>query len=219
MREGNNALAYWTGPDSPPLNQMPLALATSVSPDYLKVMGIPLRQGRFFDDQDRIGNQLVVVIDDVLAQHAFPGEQAVGKRLWIRAIPWGTAGPAPVGGGPRPDRGRGGTRAALGAGGRRFCPGTGSVLLSVCPGSGPPDAPVVRADVGRGPHKPPALDYGPVVAADSARSGRRPGPLPDSDCGAAGQRLARSAALPPIAFRYLRRCGLVAGLHRHLRSA
>src|SRR5262249_33829376 len=94
MRDGNNQLAYWTGPDSPPLNQMPLALATSVSPDYLKVMGIPLRQGRFFDDQDRIGNQLVVVIDDVLAQHAFPGEQAVGKRLWIRAIPWNTAGPA-----------------------------------------------------------------------------------------------------------------------------
>jgi predicted permease len=96
MREGNNALAYWNGPDAPPLNQLPLALANSVSPDYLKVMGIPLRQGRFFDDQDRIGNQLVVVIDDVLAQHAFPGEEAVGKRLWIKALPWDAAGPALV---------------------------------------------------------------------------------------------------------------------------
>src|SRR5262249_54165619 len=83
MRDGNNQLAYWTGPDSPPLNQMPLALATSVSPDYLKVMGIPLRQGRFFDDQDRIGNPQVVVIDDVLAERAFSGQDPVGKRLWI----------------------------------------------------------------------------------------------------------------------------------------
>jgi hypothetical protein len=46
-------------------------------------MGIPLRQGRFFNDQDRIGSEPVVVIDDVLAQHVFAGQQAVGKRLWI----------------------------------------------------------------------------------------------------------------------------------------
>jgi hypothetical protein len=26
-----------------------------VTPDYLKVMGIPLHQGRFFDDRDRMG--------------------------------------------------------------------------------------------------------------------------------------------------------------------
>ena len=62
---------------------MPLALATSVTPDYLKVMGIPLLEGRFFDDHDRVGNELVVVIDDVLAQHAFGGQDPVGKRLWI----------------------------------------------------------------------------------------------------------------------------------------
>ncbi len=71
MREGNNQLGYWTSADVPPENKQPLALATSVTPDYLKVMGIPLRQGRFFDDHDRMGNELVVVIDDVLAQHAF----------------------------------------------------------------------------------------------------------------------------------------------------
>src|SRR5262249_44624207 len=85
---------YWSTPEEPPLNQMPLALATSTTPDYLKVMGIPLRLGRYFDDQDRLESEPVVVIDEVLAQHAFGGNDPVGKRLWIRAEPWTTVGPA-----------------------------------------------------------------------------------------------------------------------------
>lgn len=57
-----------------------------MTPDYLKVMGIPLRQGRFFSEHDRIGTEPVVVIDDNLAQHAFGGKDAVGQRLWIPAM-------------------------------------------------------------------------------------------------------------------------------------
>ncbi|HEV3201651.1 MAG TPA: ABC transporter permease, partial [Bryobacteraceae bacterium] len=91
MRQGNNQLGYWPSAALPPENQMPLGLATSVTPDYLKVMGIPLRRGRFFDGQDRIGNQAVVVIDEVLAQRAFGGLDAVGKHLWIPQM-----GPDPV---------------------------------------------------------------------------------------------------------------------------
>jgi len=86
MREGLNELGYWTTPAPPPREQMPLALTSSVTPDYLKVMGIPLRRGRFFNDQDHIGNAPVVVIDEVLAQHAFGGQDPVGKPLWLQAI-------------------------------------------------------------------------------------------------------------------------------------
>ena len=60
-----------------------MVLASSVTPDYLKVMGIPLREGRFFDDQDRIGAESVAVIDDVMARQAFGGEDPIGKQLWI----------------------------------------------------------------------------------------------------------------------------------------
>jgi predicted permease len=67
----------------PPEDKQPLALADCVSPDYLKVTGIPLRQGRFLNDQDRMDNEPVIVIDEVLAQRAFGGQEAVGKRLWI----------------------------------------------------------------------------------------------------------------------------------------
>ena len=91
MREGEDSVGYWATTVPPPPNQEPIALASSVTPDYLKVMGIPLRHGRFFNEQDRMGHDLVVVIDDVLAQHAFGGSEAVGKRLWIPAM-----GPSPV---------------------------------------------------------------------------------------------------------------------------
>jgi predicted permease len=91
MRVGQNALGYWTAPVPPPPNQMPIALASGVTPDYLKVMGIPLRRGRFIDDHDRIGAEPVVVIDEVLARHAFGGSEPVGKRLWVQAL-----GPAKV---------------------------------------------------------------------------------------------------------------------------
>ena len=83
LREGNNQIGYRTTPAAPPENQQPLALASSVTPEYLHVMGIQLLEGRFFDDQDRMGNESVAVIDRVMAQQAFPGQDAVGKHLWI----------------------------------------------------------------------------------------------------------------------------------------
>ena len=86
MRVGENSLGYWATPVAPPPNQEPVALASCVTPDYLKVMGIPLRKGRFFNEHDRIGHDRVVVIDDNLAQHAFGGSEPVGKRLWIPAM-------------------------------------------------------------------------------------------------------------------------------------
>jgi predicted permease len=89
MREGNNQIGYWTSADVPPANRRPVALATSVSPDYLKVMGISLRRGRFFNDQDRMGGELVVVIDDVLAQNAFGEQDPIGKRLWMPDMDYG----------------------------------------------------------------------------------------------------------------------------------
>jgi len=83
MREGNNQIGYWTTPVAPPDDQQQLVLASSVTSDYLKVMGIPLREGRFFNDQDRMGSESVVVIDDLMAQQAFGGQDPLGKHVWI----------------------------------------------------------------------------------------------------------------------------------------
>lgn len=92
MREGDNEQGYWTNADVPPTNKLPFALLTSVSPNYLKVMGIPLRRGRFFDDHDALDTTPVIVIDEVLAQSAFGMQNPVGKRLWIPEMGYGSNG-------------------------------------------------------------------------------------------------------------------------------
>jgi len=86
MRVGENILGYWATPTAPPANQSPIALASGVTPDYLKVMGIPLLRGRFFAETDRLDHDPVVVIDQKMARHAFGNDDPVGKRLWIQAM-------------------------------------------------------------------------------------------------------------------------------------
>jgi predicted permease len=57
-------------------------------------MRIPLREGRFFTEQDRLNTARVVVIDDVMARKAFPGEDPVGKPIWLDlgSDPWTVIG-------------------------------------------------------------------------------------------------------------------------------
>jgi predicted permease len=74
-----------------PPNQQPVALGSTISPDYLKVMGIPLLEGRLFNEQDREGSEPVVIIDENLARHTFGRKNVVGQHIWISAM-----GPAPL---------------------------------------------------------------------------------------------------------------------------
>jgi predicted permease len=83
MRDGSNSIPYRTSSADVPEAQQRIVLANSTTPDYLKVTGIPLRAGRFLSDQDRAGSQPVAVIDDVMAREAFPGDDPIGKHLWI----------------------------------------------------------------------------------------------------------------------------------------
>ncbi len=91
MREGENVLPYRRGANPLPPNEEPLALGSAVTPDYLKVMGIPLLQGRFFTEQDGEDSRPVVVVDENLARHAFGRTDVVGRHIWTSAM-----GPAPL---------------------------------------------------------------------------------------------------------------------------
>jgi predicted permease len=83
MGPGVNVGPYRTTPNPLPPNQEPMALASTVTPDYLEVVGIPLLEGRFFDEHDRLGSQPVVVVDENLARHAFGRKDVVGQHIWM----------------------------------------------------------------------------------------------------------------------------------------
>jgi len=55
-----------------------------VLPGYFELMHTPVLAGRTFTDADNAPDRNIVVIDQMLANKAFPGESAIGKRLLIR---------------------------------------------------------------------------------------------------------------------------------------
>lgn len=62
----------------------PLSLGTeqSTMPGYLRVMGIHLREGRDFTDDDLVARRPVVIVDERIARQLWP-DGALGKRLTI----------------------------------------------------------------------------------------------------------------------------------------
>jgi predicted permease len=80
---GEDDLFFWIEGQPKPASQsvMSMALVYRVEPGYLAAMGIPLKQGRFFSDQDNEKSQPVVVIDEVFARKHFGGADPIGKRI------------------------------------------------------------------------------------------------------------------------------------------
>jgi putative ABC transport system permease protein len=75
------------------LNEKREARIRVVSPGYFRLMKIPMTSGREFETHDEIGNVgdlPYVIVNNTLASHYWPGQDAVGKRLLF------TSGPATV---------------------------------------------------------------------------------------------------------------------------
>ena len=53
----------------------------SISPDYLKAIGVPLVRGRGFTPQDRDSALAIGVINEALAKREFPNQDPIGKRI------------------------------------------------------------------------------------------------------------------------------------------
>lgn len=58
-----------------------VALRESVSPSYFRTLGIPVLQGREFTDADGPNSQLVAVVSRSTAEHYWPGQNVIGKRI------------------------------------------------------------------------------------------------------------------------------------------
>ncbi|MBK7596530.1 MAG: ABC transporter permease [Gemmatimonadetes bacterium] len=65
----------------PPNGSGPWGDYRVVTPQYLATIGAPLKEGRFFTAQDRVGSQEVVIVDEELAATFWPGASALGKRI------------------------------------------------------------------------------------------------------------------------------------------
>lgn len=53
----------------------------SVGDGYFTTLGIPLLEGRAFDARDTATSAPVVIVDETLAHHLWPGRSALGRRL------------------------------------------------------------------------------------------------------------------------------------------
>ncbi len=87
LGDSDDEIPFWLGVGpQPPQDQLKLALNYIVTPDYLRVMQIPLRSGRFFSDHDTLGSPPLVVVDEVFAHHFFPGQDPVGRRVSLMLL-------------------------------------------------------------------------------------------------------------------------------------
>jgi putative ABC transport system permease protein len=53
----------------------------TVTPTFFDTLHIPVVRGRTFNDNDRKGTLMVAVVNEAMAKHFWPGEDAVGKRF------------------------------------------------------------------------------------------------------------------------------------------
>jgi putative ABC transport system permease protein len=69
-------------PEHPtPEGQRPASAMTPITPQYFKVMQIPLLQGRDFKDSDTVDSAQVMIVNQAFADKFFPGENVLGKKL------------------------------------------------------------------------------------------------------------------------------------------
>jgi predicted permease len=59
----------------------------AVTPDYFKVLRIPVRRGRDFGAQDRADSPLVVIVSDTMVRRFFPNEDPIGQYLQLDFVP------------------------------------------------------------------------------------------------------------------------------------
>ena len=64
-----------------------LTQINEVGPRYFETLGIPILQGRPFNDNDRLGAPHVIIINETMAKQFYPNEQALGRRLYIFGRP------------------------------------------------------------------------------------------------------------------------------------
>jgi putative ABC transport system permease protein len=66
-----------------PTGAAPEAFVRIVSHQYLQTMQIPLRAGRFFEEGDTAGSEMVIVINETMARTLWPGRDPLGQIVEV----------------------------------------------------------------------------------------------------------------------------------------
>jgi putative ABC transport system permease protein len=74
------------GQSTATLEQLGLASWNAVSPDYFRLMGIPVLRGRGINTGDRSGAPRVALINQTMAAQCFPNKDPVGQRLMVMTM-------------------------------------------------------------------------------------------------------------------------------------
>ncbi len=87
--QGDSEDSFWIvgRPKPPRQSDLPMAIQYVVDPEYLKIMQIHLKRGRFFTASDTEHAPAVVVIDESFAEKFFPGEDPIGQYLDFNTDP------------------------------------------------------------------------------------------------------------------------------------
>jgi predicted permease len=85
---GDSELPYWVEGRPKPAEQslMDQTLFYGVDPDYLNVMRIPLRRGRFLTLQETEHAPCAVAIDEDFVAKAFPNQEPLGQRINLELV-------------------------------------------------------------------------------------------------------------------------------------
>ncbi len=78
---GSNYSGTVTVEGSPEKGDWQFSMVRSCSPDYFRVLRIPVDQGRAFTPQDTAASRRVVIVNEAVARHFWPNGSALGKRL------------------------------------------------------------------------------------------------------------------------------------------
>ena len=70
----------------------PSAMREQVTPGYFEALGIRVDHGRAFTESDRVGAQLVAVVNETMARKRWPGRSAIGGTIKMLSptAPWAT---------------------------------------------------------------------------------------------------------------------------------
>jgi len=65
---------------------LPIAFYNVVQTDYFRAMGMPILKGRDFDDNDTPESRPVAIVNSVMAEKMWPGEDPIGRRFSINGV-------------------------------------------------------------------------------------------------------------------------------------